>query len=468
MNVMAAARTATRIVVAPTSRNSSRCGIGSSSSTSSQQQQQQLPSWLLRNQHRHHHHRLAPNNKNNSHTITNNNTSVRFLSFRRGRRRSPKNKGENPASEQATTTTTGPLKKNDQSFALKGEAAGGGGGASIILNKTRLTTADQSMEHVFKDFLLNWVVPVRSFRFPPDHGSTTTATTQGGRHYYYSRAQGVLLLGYRIPLFVALAALLSWDETAPVSLIRIRGPSMLPTMAADGSDVWLCSTLVWRKRLTRLFSSFLAFDAAEPTNCYKRGDLVGFSPPAQQHNPSSSASAALPSPQHFVSCKRIVGLPGDRVQRYGQYVHLYTEQDPVHWGMTWPSENDAAHAWIDRSCSSWDDTKNDAAGGKEGRAPGHDASENPRRTIVVPPGHVWVEADCPALGIDSRQFGPIPVEWLQGKMVAKVWPFWRPQQKQHNDPKSGMGSWDRRPHPIPLDSETLMEHNVYRMEVQED
>ncbi|EEC50057.1 predicted protein, partial [Phaeodactylum tricornutum CCAP 1055/1] len=111
------------------------------------------------------------------------------------------------------------------------------------------------------------------------------------------------------------------------------GPSMIPTMAPDGSDIWLRRTYTWRRKL--------GWDVP-----YRRNDLVGFAHPDQ--------------PQH-VSCKRIVGLAGDQA----------------------------------------------------------------RRTVVVPPGHVWVEADCPNFGIDSRHFGPIPVEWLQGKISARVWPLWR-------------------------------------------
>jgi hypothetical protein len=70
---------------------------------------------------------------------------------------------------------------------------------------------------------------------------------------------------------------------------------------------------------------------------------------------------------------------------------------------------------------------------------------------------VWIEADNPALGIDSRHFGPIPVEWLRGKLVARLWPLWRSSEV----PSSR--SWNIRPHPIPLDPETLSEYNVHRL-----
>jgi mitochondrial inner membrane protease subunit 1 len=253
--------------------------------------------------------------------------------------------------------------------------------------------------------LINWILPVR-YRF-----------TKTGHGSQYSRDQAFLFL-QRLPIWMTMAVLFSWEETSPYSFITIHGPSMLPTMAADGSDVWLRSTWTWWRKI--------GFDPP-----YRLGDLVGF---------------AHPDDPHHVSCKRIVGLPGDRVQRYGQYVHLYSEQDPDGWGIMWPDSNHPTYKWIDPTCP-WDDKKlsNDD----------NSKSIEMKRTLLVPDGHVWVEADCPALGIDSRHFGPIPVAWLRGKIVAKVWPFWM------SSTTSSL-SRDKRPHPIPLDNETLMEYNVFR------
>jgi signal peptidase I len=179
--------------------------------------------------------------------------------------------------------------------------------------------------------------------------------------------------------------------------------------------VWIRSTGKWFWRMSGMESY------------YRMGDVVGFSHPD--------------TPQH-VSCKRIVGVAGDEVNRYGQYIHLYVDQDPEHWGQMWPDENDPIYSWIDRSCAF------------DQNFCKRDRREESQRTIIVPDGHVWLEADCPALGIDSRQFGPVPLEWLHGKVVARLWPLWR----KTPEPQF---SHRKRPHPIPLDQESLHRYNVH-------
>jgi hypothetical protein len=204
---------------------------------------------------------------------------------------------------------------------------------------------------------------------------------------------------------------------------------MLPTMAADGSDVWLSLPPWWWWW----------------SNRWRRGDIVGFAHP-DERNPRR------------ISCKRIVGLPGDRVRRYGQYVHLFTKQDPKHWGIA-PIPQDGPHqgtyGWVR------DDWWDSPEGGVATTTDDHPAVEpqqqqqqqlrrDPTDELIVPEGHVWLEADCPGFGIDSRHFGPVPTDWICGKVVARVWPLGPLRHKV-------------RPHPMPLDKETLMEHNVFRV-----
>lgn len=64
--------------------------------------------------------------------------------------------------------------------------------------------------------------------------------------------------------------------------------------------------------------------------------------------------------QHI--CKRVVGLPGDRIR------HAYT-------------------------------------------------------THIVPIGHVWLEGDNSSNSTDSRIYGPVPQGLLRGRAVCKVWPL---------------------------------------------
>jgi len=40
----------------------------------------------------------------------------------------------------------------------------------------------------------------------------------------------------------------------------------------------------------------------------------------------------------------------------------------------------------------------------------------------VPPGQVWVEGDNSTESRDSRNYGPVPLGLVKGKVVARVWP----------------------------------------------
>lgn len=276
---------------------------------------------------------------------------------------------------------------------------------SSVMQSSATTRSGRSI--TFRDNLF-WIHPIR-YRFTPS-----------GLGPRYTREQAVEL-AKRLPMWLVLAVLLLWDETTPYSFKGTRGPSMLPTIPADGSNIWLFSTWAWWR--------MLGFDPP-----YRIGDIVIFAHPDH--------------PLH-VACKRIVGLPGDRVQRYGQYVHLYVDQDPDGWGIMWPdteNDEDHVHQWIDRDCP-WDEGKNTNSDS--------DQLIEMKRTLIVPEGHVWIEGDCPPFSIDSRHYGPIPVKWLCGKIVTRVWPFWdtKPMSERH--------ALNERPHPIPLDPETLMEYNVF-------
>ncbi|GMY37877.1 mitochondrial inner membrane protease subunit 1-like [Fagus crenata] len=43
-------------------------------------------------------------------------------------------------------------------------------------------------------------------------------------------------------------------------------------------------------------------------------------------------------------------------------------------------------------------------------------------TIVVPKGHVWVQGDNIYNSRDSRHFGPVPYNLIEGRSFLKIWP----------------------------------------------
>lgn len=43
--------------------------------------------------------------------------------------------------------------------------------------------------------------------------------------------------------------------------------------------------------------------------------------------------------------------------------------------------------------------------------------------VVVPPGHVWLQGDNLILSRDSREYGPVPLALVQGRVVAQLLPY---------------------------------------------
>ncbi|KAI5630756.1 peptidase s24-like domain-containing protein [Phthorimaea operculella] len=47
----------------------------------------------------------------------------------------------------------------------------------------------------------------------------------------------------------------------------------------------------------------------------------------------------------------------------------------------------------------------------------------PRRSKIVPRGHVWLEGDNSSNSADSRVYGPVPIALIRSRVVCRVWPF---------------------------------------------
>jgi len=112
----------------------------------------------------------------------------------------------------------------------------------------------------------------------------------------------------------------------------------------------------------------LAYRLGEPD----RGDVVVF------HNPSNEAEDYI---------KRIIGLPGDKLEIYSQQVYINDEllDEPFDKNMFRP-----------------------------------DTRYGP---IVIEPNHIFVMGDNRPNSSDSRRFGPISQDLLVGQAWLRVWPF---------------------------------------------
>lgn len=116
-------------------------------------------------------------------------------------------------------------------------------------------------------------------------------------------------------------------------------------------------------------------------------------------------------------CKRIVGMPGD-------YVCVMAPGKPMDY------EEKAGGAT----------SHEEAAGGerREKFASYKDAM------IRVPEGHCWLAGDNLEFSRDSRNFGPIPLNLVNGKVVALLLPWAERKWLGHKEPGALVGPVERR------------------------
>jgi mitochondrial inner membrane protease subunit 1 len=73
--------------------------------------------------------------------------------------------------------------------------------------------------------------------------------------------------------------------------------------------------------------------------------------------------------------------------------------------------------------------------------------------IVVPEGHVWLEGDNPLQSTDSRDYGPVPLGLVRGKIVLRFWPPGQAQMIEsrvidHTQPYRDAIAASRPPRPV--------------------
>ncbi len=233
-----------------------------------------------------------------------------------------------------------------------------------------------------------------------------------GRNVSFTHSSLWMALGLRLPLVLALGYLVTNENTSPYVIQGSLGPSMLPTIQFVG-DLWVVETKAWQKGWRWLLENLLKLENDEdPSMDYQVGDLVIWE---DTHGKRS--------------CKRIVGIDGDTVDRFGEYRNLYKHRDDG--GVLYPKKIEHVFGSLSNS--------------EKKLEPSLDK-------IVVPKGCVWLEGDCPLFSMDSRQYGPINTSRIRGKLVFRLWPWNRDDLASDEANKYLCSCYVSKKRPIPYSS----------------
>lgn len=117
------------------------------------------------------------------------------------------------------------------------------------------------------------------------------------------------------------------------------------------------------------------------------------------------------NPQQHI-CKRVIGLPGDKIVTQSSF-----QLNP--FARSGNSEATAAEYT--------DLIGNNDAMDAQKLGDSHDGSSMTQRTfisntVLVPRGHVWLEGDNVENSSDSRHYGPIPQGLIKSRAICRLWP----------------------------------------------
>lgn len=152
--------------------------------------------------------------------------------------------------------------------------------------------------------------------------------------------------------------------------IQCSGPSMEPTLYTNN--------LLLTERVSRRM------------NGLERGDIV---------------IAKSPNKPEQLICKRIVGMPGDKIHIKPRF-NLNPFDNAKSIIITEEEEEESG------------DDKSDHLTNQESKMRNFHYKE-----VFVPRGHVWLEGDNYENSSDSRIYGPVPLGLIQSRIVMRIWPL---------------------------------------------
>ena len=180
-----------------------------------------------------------------------------------------------------------------------------------------------------------------------------------------------------------------------VEPFQIPSTSMVPTLAVG--DFILVNKFTYGIRLPVVRTKVI--DVTKP----ERGDVMVFFPPHEK--------------RYFI--KRVIGLPGDRIDYVDKQLFINGEKIPERLQAQLPANRPLFEVYEETLGTKVHQIRKDL----------YPVAHIERRGLVVPPGHYYMMGDNRDNSSDSRIWGFVPEENIVGEAFA-IWMHWK-----------GFGSW---------------------------
>ncbi|MBI4228243.1 MAG: signal peptidase I [Deltaproteobacteria bacterium] len=196
-------------------------------------------------------------------------------------------------------------------------------------------------------------------------------------------------------LFAVILALLI--RTFIIQPFKIRSGSMMSTLLVG--DHLLVSKFIYGTKIPFTNNILL------PLREIKHGDVIVFKYPNNENDSSKNGV-------HYI--KRVVGLPGDRIDINGRGLIVNGVELPL---------NFVGDYYDDRFGTRYDKYEEDLLGKKHIviYEKGRDYTQRGNLPVVVPPGHVFVMGDNRDNSQDSRFWGFVPIHDIEGQAFITHW-----------------------------------------------
>ncbi len=253
----------------------------------------------------------------------------------------------------------------------------------------------------------------------------------GARENLRSRARSASSLAAQLSLLVAAICAALLVRTLVIEPYQIGSDSMWPTLEAG--DHLFVAKLLYGAQLE-------AFDARLPAlREPERGEVVVFDI-AREAGTAAAADLRPDLPRERV-VKRIVGLPGDRVESRGGALYVNGRQLE-----SWDADAPGLSPHPDRLRQ-----QRERLGEREHALAVANNGVGPDFAVLVPTGRYFLLSDNRASASDSRLFGSVRREELLGPAVLVYWSWQRGARERTADARSAAAlslprpRWSRAP-----------------------